>query len=112
VANHLGLTRARTQKRPISSGLSGVKKCGAAAIPVLEIVYANRLQKCCEESRLARWRACVLDASRCRASDNRGMQSPSAGQPAISFRGVEAARCVSWRLRTLRRDFLHYSFCA
>ena len=40
------------------------------------------------------------------------MQSPSAGQPTISFRCVEATRCVSWRLRTLRRDSLHYSFCA
>ena len=57
---HLGLTRARTHKRPISSGPNGVKKCGAAAIPVLEIVYANRLQKCCEGSRLARWRDGVL----------------------------------------------------
>lgn len=50
--------------------------------------------------------------SRCRASDNPGMQSPAAGQPAISLRCVEATRCVSWRLRTLRRDSLHYSFCA
>ena len=62
LANHLGLTRARTHKRPISSGLNSAQKCGTATIPVLEIVYANRLQKCCEESRMARWRGGVLDA--------------------------------------------------